>query len=187
MILSDRDIRIALGRTERRLGFTMRDNSQIQPASIDMRLGSTFQVYDTARATFIDPRDAESVNNCMRTVEVQKDEPFILHPGAFALGVTQEHVEVPDDLVAEVTGRSSLGRLGIIVHATAGLVDPGFHGNITLELSNLSPLAVKLWPGMRIAQLVILDLSSPAQNPYQGKYQGDTTAVASRIAEDKDY
>lgn len=191
MILSDKDIALAI----RRYGLKVGDfdpgyygdvplHDQVQPASVDMRLGRSFKVYDKNRTTVIDPREGI---DCMRDIEIGEDESFVLHPGDFVLGVTQEFVEIPVDLVAQVTGRSSIGRLGIIVHATAGLIDPGFKGCITLELSNLSPLAVKLWPGMRIAQLVVSKLSSYAVRPYEGKYQGDTSVAASRIDEDTDY
>jgi len=191
VILSDKDIAWEIQRRKLRVGNIHGDlgnkqpmHAQIQPASVDMRLGTSFKVYDKNLTTAIDPREGI---NCMRDIEIEADTPFVLHPGDFVLGATQEFVEIPFDLVAQVTGRSSIGRLGVIVHATAGLIDPGFKGCITLELSNLSPLAVKIWPGMRIAQLVISRLSSPAMWPYDGKYQGDTSVAASRIAEDKDY
>ena len=159
------------------------DPGMVQPASIDLRLGPSFRVFHNHRAAAIDLRDPPT--NLTEEVVIAGDEPFVIHPGEFALGRTQEYVEIPDDLVSRIEGKSSLGRLGLIVHATAGFVDPGFSGHVTLELSNVATLPIMLYPGMKIGQLCFFRLSSPAENPYgSGKYgshyQGQRGPTASR-------
>jgi dCTP deaminase len=160
---------------------------QIQPASIDLRLASSFVVFRSSRFACLDPRDLP--DDATERIEVGEDESFVLHPGDFVLGSTMERVRIPADLVARVEGRSSLGRLAIVVHATAGFIDPGFDGQITLELSNLGRTAVKLYPGMRISQIVLHQMTSPAERPYGvargSKYQGQSGPVASRISSDE--
>ncbi len=161
---------------------------QIQPASIDLRLAATFIVYRLPDQACIDPRDDESVSRYTQEVRIAEGSSFVLHPGEFALGSTIERVAVPPDLVARVDGRSSIGRLAVVVHATAGFIDPGFDGRITLELSNLGRVAVKLYPGMRISQVIFHQLSSEAERPYGpargSKYAGQTGAETSRIGRD---
>jgi dCTP deaminase len=180
MLLSDQDIRsYALNGT---LGISPFDPEMVQPSSIDVRLDSSFLVMFTDTYRFIDPAAAQP--DLMTKVEVT-DEPFILHPGEFALASTYEKITMPDDLAGRLEGKSSLGRLGLAVHATAGFIDPGFSGHVTLELSNLAPLPIKLWPGMKIGQLCLMLMSSPAKYPYGhprngSRYQGQRGPTASR-------
>lgn len=189
MILSDADLKKRLERGDLVVEPIDDPDLQIQPASIDLRLGQAFVLYRQPLVPFLDARDAESVERHVERIEVPDDEGFILQPGAFALGTTIERVRVPPDLVARVEGRSSIGRLAVVVHATAGFIDPGFEGQITLELSNLGRCAVKLYPGMRISQIVFHEMKSPAERPYGStrgsKYQGQSGPVASRIGNDR--
>jgi dCTP deaminase len=188
MILSDRDLRVRLDRGDIVIDPLDDPDLQIQPASVDLRLDHEFVVYRLPHVPCIDPRDRGSVDTYTETVVVEEGEAFVLHPGEFALGSTRERVSVPPDLVARVEGRSSIGRLAVVVHATAGFIDPGFDGRITLELSNLGRLPVKLYPGMRISQVVFHTMTSAAERPYGpgrgSKYQGQTGPVTSRIADD---
>ncbi|MFB6262970.1 MAG: dCTP deaminase [Bradymonadaceae bacterium] len=189
MVLSDRDIRRRLEAGDLTVEPIDDPDRQIQPASVDVRLGREFVVYKLPHVACIDTDDPSTAHGYTETVEIDPDEGFTLHPGEFVLGSTQEWVDMPDDLVARVEGRSSIGRLAVVVHATAGFIDPGFEGRITLELSNLGRVAVKLYPGMRISQLVFQTLSSPAQRPYGpdrgSKYQGQSGPATSRIADDE--
>lgn len=189
MILSDRDLKARLQRGD--LGVDPLDDPelQIQPASIDLRLSGDFVVYKLPHLPVIDPRDLESISRYTERLHIPEDDAFILHPGEFALGSTLESIRVPSDLVARVEGRSSIGRLAVVVHATAGFIDPGFEGQITLELSNLGRLPVKLYPGMRISQIVLHSMTSPADRPYGpergSKYFGQTGPIPSRISTDR--
>jgi dCTP deaminase len=181
MLLSDRDIRAALAAG--RLGLAPYDDAMVQPSSIDVRLDRFFRVFNNARYTHIDP--ALQQDDLTTLVEPAGDEPFVLHPGEFVLGSTLEVVSIPDDLAARLEGKSSLGRLGLLTHSTAGFVDPGFSGHITLELSNVANLPITLWPGMKIGQLCLLRLTSPAEFPYGSaqagsKYQGQRGPTPSR-------
>ena len=187
MILADRTIRelVAAGR----LAIEPFDHDCVQPASVDVRLGTEFRVMRNNRVTHIDPRVANDA--LMDTVQVPANEPFVLHPGEFALGHTAERFSMPDDVVGIVNGKSSLGRLGLQVHATAGFVDPGFSGVIVLELSNVATLPILLRPGMKVAQMVFQSTDQPAERPYGhpelgSKYQGQSGAVASRYSENRD-
>ena len=186
MILSDRDLRARLEAGSIGIEPLANADLQIQPASIDLRLDASFMVLKTPNVAFLDPRSTTEA--ATERITIDDGEAFVLHPGDFALGATLETVRVPNDLVARVEGRSSLGRLAIVVHATAGFIDPGFEGQITLELSNLGRCAVKLYPGMRISQVVFHTLTSPAERPYGpargSKYQGQRGPVASRISKD---
>ncbi|MCW2535994.1 MAG: dcd [Modestobacter sp.] len=168
MLLSDRDIRAALDTG--RLGIEPFDADMVQPSSIDVRLDRFFRVFNNARYTHIDP--ALQQDDLTTLVEPAEDEPFVLHPGEFVLGSTLEVVRVPDDLAARLEGKSSLGRLGLLTHSTAGFVDPGFSGHITLELSNVANLPITLWPGMKIGQLCLFQLSSPAEHSYGSAVYG---------------
>src|SRR5690625_663807 len=155
----------------------------IQPASIDVRLDRFFRLFDNHRYPFIDP--SQDQPELTRLVETEADDAFILHPGEFVLASTLELVTVPDDVAARLEGKSSLGRLGLLTHSTAGFVDPGFSGHVTLELSNVSTLPMKLWPGMKIGQLCFFRLSSPAEESYGSakygsRYQGQRGPTASR-------
>ena len=182
MILSDGTLRRLLA--EGRLVVEPLEPEQIQPASIDVRLGAGFLVFRNHTTEVIDPYARPS--DLMDLVEVPDGQAFVLHPGEFVLGTTVEAIGLPDDLVARVEGKSSLGRLGLLIHATAGFVDPGWPtGQITLELSNVATLPIKLWPGMRIGQLSFSSLDAPAERPYgspglSSKYAGQRGPVASR-------
>jgi dCTP deaminase len=188
VILSDRDLRAHLASGH--IGIEPLDDPdlQIQPASVDLRLASTFVTYRLPHVPCIDARNPRVVEEYTETLTIAEGDGFVLQPGEFALGSTLEWVRVPDDLVARVEGRSSIGRLAVVVHATAGFIDPGFEGRITLELSNLGRCAVKLYPGMRISQVVFHTMTSPAERPYGpargSKYQGQEGPVPSRIGRD---
>lgn len=181
MLMSDRDIRAEL--ESGRIGLQPLEMSLLQPSSMDVRLDRFFRLFDNHKYPYIDP--AEAQDELTRLVEVESDEAFILHPGEFVLGSTFEQVTLPDDIAARLEGKSSLGRLGLLTHSTAGFVDPGFSGHVTLELSNVATLPIKLWPGMKIGQLCFFKLSSPSENPYGStkygsRYQGQRGPTASR-------
>ena len=159
------------------------DPNMVQPASIDLRLGDSFRFFHNHRVTAIDLRDPPE--NLTEAVVVPDGDPFVIHPGEFCLGRTLEWVRIPDDIVARIEGKSSLGRLGLIVHATAGFCDPGFQGTLTLELNNLTRVPIKLYPNLPIAQLSFMTLDRPAQKPYGSPglgshYQGQEAATESR-------
>ena len=162
MLLSDRDILAEID--AERLRVEPYDEAMVQPSSIDFRLDRYFRVFENHRYPHIDP--AEDQTELTRVLEADGDDPFILHPGEFVLGSTYEVVTLPDDLAARVEGKSSLGRLGLLTHATAGFVDPGFSGHVTLELANVATLPIKLYPGMKIGQLCFFRLTSPSLHPY---------------------
>ncbi|AND15533.1 dCTP deaminase [Rathayibacter tritici] len=181
MLLSDRDISFELA--SGRVGLTPHDPSMLQPSSVDVRLDRFFRLFDNHRYPYIDP--AEDQPELTHLVETPQGEPFILHPGEFVLGSTYEEVSLPDDIAARLEGKSSLGRLGLLTHSTAGFIDPGFIGHITLELSNVATLPITLWPGMKIGQMCFFRLSSPAEKPYgsaeySSRYQGQRGPTASR-------
>lgn len=181
MLLSDRDIRANIDAG--RIQLDPYEPGMIQPSSIDVRIDRYFRLFDNHKYPVIDP--AEDQPDLTRLVEVEPDQPFILHPGEFVLGATYEQVTLPDDIAARLEGKSSLGRLGLLTHSTAGFIDPGFSGHVTLELSNMATLPVKLWPGMKIGQLCFFQLSSPAEKPYgsadyKSRYQGQRGPTASR-------
>jgi dCTP deaminase len=181
VLLSDHDIKLELDAG--RIGLDPYDQALIQPSSIDVRLDRLFRLFDNHKYPFIDP--AADQPELTRLVETPADEPFILHPGEFVLGSTYERVTLPDDVAARLEGKSSLGRLGLLTHSTAGFIDPGFTGHVTLELSNVATLPIKLWPGMKIGQLCFFRLSSPAEHPYGSseygsRYQGQRGPTASR-------
>ncbi len=182
MLLSDKDIRAEID--SGRVVLDPWDPDMVQPSSVDVRLDKFFRLFDNHKYPFIDP--AAEQPDLTRLVEVGGgDDAFVLHPGEFVLASSYETVTLPDDLAARVEGKSSLGRLGLLTHATAGFVDPGFSGHVTLELSNVATLPIKLYPGMKIGQLCFFRLSSPAEHPYgSGKYgshyQGQRGPTASR-------
>lgn len=181
MLLSDRSLRAALA--EQRLHICPFDPSMVQPASIDVRLDRWFRVFNNHRYTHIDP--AQQQDELTSLVEKADDEAFVLHPGEFVLASTFEAFTLPDDLAGRLEGKSSLGRLGLLVHSTAGFIDPGFTGHITLELSNVANLPITLWPGMKIGQLCLFQLTSAAEHPYGtaeagSRYQGQQGPTASR-------
>lgn len=181
MLLSDRDIRaqVEAGRVQ----LDPWTAEMVQPSSIDVRLDRFFRTFENHRYPVIDP--AQEQSELTRLVEPEGDEPFVLHPGEFVLGATYEKVTLPDDIAARLEGKSSLGRLGLLTHSTAGFIDPGFTGHITLELSNMATLPIALHPGMKIGQLCFFQLSSPAEHPYgleknKSRYQGQRGPTASR-------
>jgi dCTP deaminase len=181
VLLSDRDILTELDSGRVQLDPLSRD--MIQPSSIDVRLDKFFRVFDNHKYPHIDP--AADQSDLTREVEVTSDETFVLHPGEFVLGSTYEVVSLPDDIAARLEGKSSLGRLGLLTHSTAGFIDPGFSGHVTLELANVATLPIKLYPGMKIGQLCFFRLSSPADNPYGSakygsRYQGQRGPTPSR-------
>ena len=191
MILSDGDI---LDRLES--GGLVIDplddpDIHIQPASVDLRLGRTFLEFQRTNIPCIHPNSEQEVDDYVEETVIDEGEEFVLHPGDFVLGTTKERVEIPPDLIAHVEGRSSLGRLAIVVHATAGLCDPGYKGQITLELSNLGAAPVALDPEMRISQLTFTELKTPAERPYGSergsKYQNQEGPQASRIGGDREF
>ena len=188
MILSDRDVRTRLARGDIKIAPEPDPEIQIQPASIDLRLGYDFQTFNYTQQALIDPADPSSFEQLTNLIHLQESERFIVHPGEFVLATTLEHVEIPDDLVARLEGRSSIGRLGIVIHSTAGYIDPGFKGKITLEISNLGRIAVALYPMMRICQIAFEEMSSPVSEGYgtkrTAKYQGQQTTTLSRLFED---
>ena len=181
MLMSDRDIRAEI--ESGRIGLEPLEMTLLQPSSFDVRLDRFFRLFDNHKYAYIDP--AEDQSDLTQLIEVPADEPFILHPGEFVLGSTFEFVTLPDDIAARLEGKSSLGRLGLLTHSTAGFVDPGFKGHVTLELANVSNLPIKLWPGMKVGQLCFFKLTSPSENPYGSakygsRYQGQRGPTASR-------
>ena len=181
MLLSDRDIRAEIAAN--RVGVEPFDEAMIQPSSVDVRLDKFFRVFENHKYSVIAPSTEQA--ELTREVIAEGDEPFILHPGEFVLASTYEVITLPDDIAGRLEGKSSLGRLGLLTHSTAGFIDPGFSGHITLELSNVANLPVKLFPGMKIGQLCLIKLSSPAEHPYGSekygsRYQGQRGPTASR-------
>ena len=181
MVLSDHTIREEIA--ARRILVEPFDDAMVQPCSIDVRVGEKFRVFRNSRYPYIDVK--QPMEDLTELVTVAEDEAFILHPGEFVLGVVRERIGLPDDIVATLDGKSSLGRLGLVVHQTAGVIDAGFDGHITLELANMANLPITVYPGMRIAQLSFLTLSTPADHPYGSsklgsKYQGQAEPTPSR-------
>jgi dCTP deaminase len=181
MVLSDQVIRrlIEAGR----IGIDPYDPALMQPSSLDVRVDTLFRVFRNSRYPYIDVKTEQE--ELTELVEVTGDEPFILHPGEFVLGSTLERVTLPDDLVARLEGKSSLGRLGLLIHSTAGFIDPGFDGHVTLELSNVANLPITIYPGMKIGQLSFVQMAEPAETPYGSgalgsKYQGQRGPTPSR-------
>ena len=181
MLLSDRDIRTAVDAGDIRLDPW--DPAMVQPASVDVRLDKYFRVFENHRYPSIDPSVEQP--ELTRLLEVDGGEAFVLHPGEFVLASTYETVTLGHAIAARLEGKSSLGRLGLLTHSTAGFIDPGFSGHVTLELSNMATLPVKLWPGMKIGQLCFFELTSPAEHPYGSaqygsRYQGQRGPTPSR-------
>jgi dCTP deaminase len=181
VVLSDRTIRRLVG--EGRIGIDPFDDTLVQPSSVDVRVDRLFRVFRNNRYPYIDVR--KPMEELTDLVEASPDEPFILHPGEFVLGSTLERVTLPDDLVARLEGKSSLGRLGLLIHSTAGFVDPGWDGHVTLELSNVATLPITIYVGMKIGQLSFMQLTEPAEHPYGSgalgsKYRGQTGPTPSR-------
>ena len=181
MLLSDRDIKSEIDKG--RVVLEPYDVNMIQPSSVDVRLDRLFRTFENHKYAHIDP--AENQPELTREVAVQGQDPFILHPGEFVLGSTYEVISLPDDIAGRLEGKSSLGRLGLLTHSTAGFIDPGFSGHVTLELSNVATLPIKLWPGMKIGQLCLFRLESPTEHPYGSavygsRYQGQRGPTPSK-------
>jgi dCTP deaminase len=181
MVLSDRTIRRLL--EEGRIGIDPYAEELLQPSSVDVRVDRLFRVFRNSRYPFIDVK--QEMEGLTELVEVEPDEAFILHPGEFVLGSTLERITLPDDLVARLEGKSSLGRLGLLIHSTAGFIDPGWDGHVTLELSNVANLPITIYYGMKIGQLSFVQLTEPAEHPYGtgslgSKYQGQAGPTPSR-------
>jgi dCTP deaminase len=184
VVLSDRTIaaRIAEGR----IRIDPYDEALLQPSSVDVRVDRTFRVFHNARYPYIDVKQPQEA--LTELVEIEGDEPFILHPGEFVLGATLERITLPDDLVARLEGKSSLGRLGLLIHSTAGFIDPGFDGHVTLELSNVANLPITIYDSMKIGQISFMQMTEPASSPYGSsqlgsKYQGQRGPTPSRYYE----
>jgi dCTP deaminase len=180
-LYSDGDIRREIESGE--IGLEPFNAEMIQPASVDVRIDRFFRLFDNHKYAHIDP--AQDQSELTRLVEVDPEEPFILHPGEFVLGSTYEVVTLGNSIAARLEGKSSLGRLGLLTHSTAGFIDPGFSGHVTLELSNMATLPIKLWPGSKIGQLCFFKLTSETENPYGSgpygnRYQGQRGPTASR-------
>jgi len=181
VLLSDRDIRAQLD--SGRVRLDPYEPEMIQPASLDVRLDRYFRLFDNHKYPVIDP--SQDQPELTRLVDAGPEDPLVLHPGEFVLGATYEQVTLPDDIAARLEGKSSLGRLGLLTHSTAGFIDPGFTGHVTLELSNTATMPIMLWPGMKIGQLCFFQLSSAAEHPYGSgakgsRYQGQRGPTASR-------
>lgn len=181
MLLSDRDLKAEIEAGQ--VVIDPYDPTMVQPSSVDVRLDRYFRVFENHLYPHIDP--AVEQPELTRLIEPEKGEPFILHPGEFVLGSTYEVITLPDYLASRLEGKSSLGRLGLLTHSTAGFIDPGFSGHVTLELSNVATLPIKLWPGMKIGQLCMFRLSSPTEHPYGSerygsRYQNQRGPTASR-------
>ncbi len=181
MLLSDKDIKLEIEKG--RVVLEPYDPNMIQPSSVDVRLDRIFRTFENHKYAHIDP--SENQPELTREVATVGAEPFILHPGEFVLGSTYEVITLPDDIAGRLEGKSSLGRLGLLTHSTAGFIDPGFSGHVTLELSNVATLPIKLWPGMKIGQLCLFRLSSPAEHPYGSaiygsRYQGQRGPTPSK-------
>lgn len=185
MIFSDKTIKEAIAAG--RVVIDPFDVDMVQPSSVDLRCDYSFRVFENHRHSLIDPKAPQE--DLTSLVEATEAEPFILHPGEFVLGATLETVGLADDVVARLEGKSSLGRLGLLIHSTAGFIDPGFKGQVTLELSNVANLPIAIYPGMKIGQVSFYELTTPAEHPYGSseagsKYQGQTGPTASRIHHD---
>lgn len=188
MILADRDIQKAI--QSKRIKITPMPNfaTQLGSCALDLQLGNVYRVFDHSRTPYIDPQNPKTLKDVTTEIKVKDGEAFTLHPGEFILAVTEEYIEMPDDLAGRLEGRSSIGRLGVVVHSTAATIDAGFRGNITLELANMGRIPVMLYPGMRICSISFEELSSPAATPYykkkSAKYAGQKSPEASKIGQE---
>ncbi len=188
-ILSDRDIKEHLKSGKIIINPLTNPEVQIQPSSVDLRIGREFKGFRIIRKPCIDPMDQNDLDSYMESFYIDEGEPFIIHPGEFALATTYETIKLPHDLVARVEGRSSMGRLGVTMHVTAGYIDPGFMGKITLEISNIGKMPVALYTGQRVCQIVFETMTSPSERPYghperDSKYMGQKSPVSSKIKHD---
>ena len=181
MVLSDRTIKRLLA--EGRIGIEPYDEALLQPSSVDVRVDRFFRVFHNARYAYIDVKEPQ--DDLTELVEIDGERPFILHPGEFVLGSTLERIQLPDDVVGRLDGKSSLGRLGLLIHSTAGFIDPGWDGHVTLELSNVANLPITIYPGMKTGQVSFMQMTEPAATPYGSqaigsKYKGQRGPTASR-------
>ncbi len=190
MVLSDRDIKKALESKRIEITPTPDFATQLGSCSIDLRLGNAFRVFDQNKYSFIDPSKKDFSNEITKEIVIEDGGEFIMQPGEFVLAVTLENVKIPNDLMGRLEGRSSLGRLGLVVHSTASIFDPGWDGKPVLELGNLGRMAIKLTVGMRICAMTFEELSSPAETPYTSKkfakYKFQQGPVESKIHQDED-
>ena len=184
MVLSDTDILAALERGDIQISPAPDMETQMGACSLDLRLGAEFRVFERARTAFIDPRGHINWDEFTRVVSVPEGEPFIMHPNELVLAATIEEIALPADMLGRLEGRSSLGRLGIIVHGTAPLFFPGFSGRCVMELGNIGPMPVALYPGMRICSFTFEKISSPSSRPYRGKYSGQSGPDGSKLQRD---
>lgn len=191
MILSDRDIKKAIKKGDIKIAPKPNLKVQLGSCSIDLRLGNKFAVFNYSKYSYIDPRNTKFLKKVMTEVMVKKDEPFVLQPNDFVLATTMESVTLPDNMIARLEGRSSLGRLGIVVHSTASVFDAGWNGKVVMELGNLGRMPVALYPGMRVCAFTFEELTSPADVPYgkkkSAKYKKQQKPVPSRIGEDSEF
>lgn len=189
MVLSDRDIKKYLKSGTIKIQPKIDETKQLGSCSIDLRLGHTFRVFNHSRYPYIDPYDKNLSGDMTKEVEINEGEPFVLQPGDFVLATTIESFELPDTLLARLEGRSSLGRLGIVVHSTASVFEPGWKGKVVMEMGNMGRMPVALYPGMRVCALTFEQLSSPAEVPYYkkktAKYVGQKSPLPSKISEDR--
>jgi len=185
MLLSDREIEKFIKEGKIKIKPLPDFETQLGPASLDLRLGNEFRVFNQVKSPFIDPKNPKTFKNLTKLIRVKENQPFILHPGEFVLGVTLEEITLPADVGAKIEGRSSWGRLGLLVHSTAGYIDPGFSGKLTLEMSNIGKVPIILYPGLKICQLGFELLTSPAKVPYNkrktSKYHLDKKPTESKI------
>jgi dCTP deaminase len=189
MVLSDKDIKKALKEKKIIIVPSPKLSEQLGSNSLDLRLGNTFRVFEHSRFAFIDPFDSTSTSEVTREIKIKDNERFIIQPGDFVLGTTIEYIEIPDDLVGNLEGRSSIGRLGVIIHSTAASIECGYKGKVTLELANMGKMPVALYPGMRICSISFVQLTSPAEVPYykkkNAKYIFQKGPEESKIHEEK--
>jgi dCTP deaminase len=189
MTLSDKDIKIALKKGEIKIKPAPNLKLQLGSNSIDLRLGNVFRIFDNTKVAFIDPFKKDIGQKITREIRKKEKEPFIIQPGDFVLGTTIEYIELPDDIIGSLEGRSSIGRLGIVIHSTAAAIDAGWRGKITLELANMGKMPVALYPGMRICSISFEQLSSSAEVPYykkkSAKYVGQNGPAESKISKEK--
>jgi dCTP deaminase len=186
MVLSDVDFLAAYERGDIQISPTPDFDSQLGACSLDLRLGTEFRVFERARTPMIDPRGQINWDDFTRIITIPDDEPFIMHPQELVLAATIEEITLPADMLGRLEGRSSLGRLGIIVHGTAPMFFPGFTGRCVMELGNIGPMPVALYPGMRICSMTFEKISSPSSRPYKGKYSGQQGPVGSKLQRDSE-
>ncbi len=188
MLLSDRDIQKAIDSGRIKIKPKPDYEAQLGSCALDLRLDGVYRVFDHSRTPYIDPQNPKTLEGITTEIRIKPGEAFTLHPGEFILAVTLEHIQMPDDMAGRLEGRSSIGRLGIVVHSTAATIDAGFRGNITLELANMGRIPVMLYSGMRICSISFEELTSPARTPYykkkSAKYAGQKSPLASKIAEE---